>query len=308
MKFPTSSFLAALSASAVLSAPLEKKQAVTDLDVLQFALTLEHLENVFYKGALSRFTEADFLAAGFTSQYFNNLQFIVSDEEAHVVFLQDAISAAGGTPVAACEYNFPYNDIHSFVALGSVLEGVGVAAYLGGAAVISSKDILASAGAILVAEGLHQSVQRTSLHQVASANIAGTAITANSIFTVASAFIASCPPSNPVLPFQAFSSLVPTQANPNSIQTLTTFTIGQGVIIPPTFFVTFISGLDVISVPGTHQGGVVSATIPVIAQGQTYAFVTNTDISGAFVESAVLAGPAILEVTPSAPTFDLTLL
>lgn len=266
------------------------------------------MENVFYKGALSRFTEADFLAAGFTSQYFNNLQFIVSDEEAHVVFLQDAITAAGGTPVSACTYNFPYDDIHSFVALGSVLEGVGVAAYLGGAAVISSKDILASAGAILVAEGLHQSIQRTSLHQVASANIAGTAITANSIFTVASAFIASCPPANPPLPFQSFASLVPTQANPNSIDTVTTFTFGGGVTIPQNFFITFVSGLEVISVAGTNAGGVLSATIPKIAQGQTYAFVTNSDMSGAFVESAVLAGPAILEVTPTAPQFDLTLL
>lgn len=256
---------------------------------------------------MSRFTEADFIGAGFTAQYFNNLQFIVSDEEAHVVFLQDAISAAGGTPVEACEYNFPYDDIHSFVALGSVLEGVGVAAYLGGAAVISSKDILASAGAILVAEGLHQSIQRTSLHQVASANIAGTAVTANSIFTVASAFIASCPPSNPPLPFQSFGSLVPTQANPNSIDTVTTFTIGQDVTVPQNFFLTFVSGLEVVSVAGTNEGGVLSANIPVKAQGQTYAFVTDSDISGAFVESAVMAGPAILEVTPMAPTFDLNL-
>lgn len=265
------------------------------------------MENVFYKGALSRFSEADFVAAGFTHQYFNNLQFIVSDEEAHVLFLQDAISAAGGTPVAACNYNFPYDDIHGFVALSSVLEGVGVAAYLGGAAVISSKDILASAGAILVAEGLHQSIQRNSLHQVVSPNIAGTAVTANSIFTVASAFIESCPPSNPVLPFQSFGSLVPTQANPNSVDTITTFTIGQGVNIPQNFFLTFVSGLEVVSVAGTHDGGVVSASIPKIAQGQTYTFVTDSDISGAFVESAVLAGPAILEVTPPAPTFDLNL-
>lgn len=41
MKLPTFSLLATLSASAVLSAPLEKKQQeVTDLDVLQFALTV----------------------------------------------------------------------------------------------------------------------------------------------------------------------------------------------------------------------------------------------------------------------------
>ena len=224
-----------------------------------------------------------------------------------MLFLQDAIIAAGGTPVAACTYNFPYTDIHSFVALGSVLEGVGVAAYLGGAAVLSSKDILTAAGAILVAEGLHQSIQRTSLHQVASANIVGTPVSANSIFTLASAFIASCPPSNPVLPFQSFPSLTPTHANPNARDTITTFTHGPDVTLPQAFFVTFISGLDVISVVGQSVGGVLSATIPTVIQGQSYAFITNADVSGAFVETAVLAGPAILEVTPDAPTFDLTL-
>jgi hypothetical protein len=72
---------------------------------------------------LSQFTESDFNAAGFSSQYFNNLKFIVHDEEAHVLFLEKAISGAGGTPVNACEYNFPFTDIKSFVSLGSVLEG-----------------------------------------------------------------------------------------------------------------------------------------------------------------------------------------
>ena len=84
---------------------------------------LEHLENVFYKGALNKFAEVDFNAAGFSSQYFNNLKFIAHDEEAHVLFLEKAISGAGGTPVKACQYNFPYTDVKSFVSLGSVLEG-----------------------------------------------------------------------------------------------------------------------------------------------------------------------------------------
>ena len=67
--------------------------------------------------------EADFVAAGFTSDYYNNLKYIAHDEEQHVELLTSALAAAGASPVAACEYSFPYTDPKSFVSLASVLEG-----------------------------------------------------------------------------------------------------------------------------------------------------------------------------------------
>ena len=67
--------------------------------------------------------ESDFLAAGFSSEYYSNLKYIAHDEESHVELLTSALTAAGAKPVAACEYDFPYTDPKSFVTLASILEG-----------------------------------------------------------------------------------------------------------------------------------------------------------------------------------------
>lgn len=243
--------------------------------------------------------------AGFSQQYYSNVQFVAHDEEAHVNFLTSAISAAGAQPVAACTYNFPVTDVQSFVGLGNVLEGVGVSAYLGGAPVITSKDILTQAGAILVSEGLHQAVQRQSLNQTASANIVGTPVGPNSVFTLASAFIQSCPQTNPPLPFKAFPALTAVTKGAVQKQSMFQFTAPPGAQIPDPMFVTFVSGLDTVSVVGSNQNGMLSAAIPAKIEGQTYVFMTNNGIpSGSLPDSQILMGPAIVEVNPDPPSLD----
>ncbi|KAK5086204.1 hypothetical protein LTR70_007449 [Exophiala xenobiotica] len=367
--------LGVLLAPFALGHPLEsvtelaKRQANMDITILQFALTLEHLENVFYKGALQNFTSQDFMDTGYGPNYYNNLQYIASDEESHVKFLTGAISAAGADPVAACTYNFPYIDVASFITLSTMLEGVGTSAYLGGAPLITSKDYLTAAGSILVTEALHTSLQRNAIKAVPNANPYGTPLDPMSVFTLAAAFIVSCPASNAALPFTAFPSLAyngpscycegpicssylfekrddlstwhdvslatdmsassktedtssmmtktetsyssktaspaataTASCKPPSAGATVSFTAGSS--IPTGSFVTFVSGLMVVSVPGSVSDMTVSATIPAGISGQTYVMVTSRDVEGSIDDTAILFGPAILEVQPPPPSVD----
>jgi rubrerythrin len=123
-----------------------------DVDILNFALTLEYLEAAFYKEALSK--------AGLSGQVKKLAQEIGDHENQHVDALTSAIKKAGGKPVTAPKVAFPLSNEASFLKLAETFEDTGVAAYDGAAPMIKSKDVLGAAGSIAQVEARHAAAIR----------------------------------------------------------------------------------------------------------------------------------------------------
>ena len=91
MKFSSYIAAAAAIATPALAGPIKRNAPVTDADILNFALTLEHLEDKFYREGLANYTEAQFAEAGFDAAFYANLQEVSYDETTHVSFLTGAL-------------------------------------------------------------------------------------------------------------------------------------------------------------------------------------------------------------------------
>ena len=118
-----------------------------DVDILNFALTLEYLETDFYKVKSKQ--------VGLSGEAKAYAKMFGADEAAHVAALTAAIKQLGGKPVAKPTFAFPVTNEKTFLALASVVENLGVGAYNGAAPSIKSKQVLAAAGGIVQIEARH---------------------------------------------------------------------------------------------------------------------------------------------------------
>lgn len=147
--------------------------AITDTDVLNFALNLEYLEAEFYTYATKGHgIQADGVAVNGTGNVgattggvktnFTDSRLatiaaeITFDEQQHVLFLRNALGgAAVGKPVINLAALGSFATQEQFLALARAFEDVGVSAYAGAAKLIQSKTLLDAAARILATEALH---------------------------------------------------------------------------------------------------------------------------------------------------------
>ena len=154
------------------------KSTATIIEVLNFALTLEYLESEFYVKGLG----SNGLVPSSDTAYVDQIR---RHENAHVNFLVQAISGAGGTPITKPNFDYtagsgsmagPFTGVFNvyglFLAVAQTFEDTGVRAYKG-----SAPDLMSDNGTLTAALNIHSVEARhaAAIRQLRAGN--GTAVT-----------------------------------------------------------------------------------------------------------------------------------
>jgi rubrerythrin len=172
----------------------------TDVDVLNYALTLEHLEDVFYRQALDMFSEDDFanadalqnLPGDHRRMAYDYVGTVSDHEAAHVEVLSQAVTLIGGEPAPECTYNFGVETVGDFLELAQVLENTGVGAYAGAANFIESPDLTSAALSIHSVEARHAATLNALNGESPFPNAFDPALSQEEVLDAAGGFIESC--------------------------------------------------------------------------------------------------------------------
>jgi rubrerythrin len=124
-----------------------------DLDILNYALTLEYLETDFYNKVLD--------AGLFKGAQADLLKGFGESEQQHVDALKATIQKLGGTPVTAPTTTFELTDAKKVAVLAATVENLGAAAYLAQAPKIKNLEVLAAALSIHTVEARHAATLNT---------------------------------------------------------------------------------------------------------------------------------------------------
>jgi rubrerythrin len=155
-----------------------------DIEILNFALTLEYLEAAFYKEGAN--------VKGLSSEVAGYVETFGGEEQEHVDALTATITDLGGKPVEAPGVDFgdAFSSQDTFIQTAITFEDLGVSAYNGAAPMIESKDLLATAGGIVQVEARHAATIRFAAGEDPTPEAFDPALTTDEVLKAVQPFLA----------------------------------------------------------------------------------------------------------------------
>lgn len=200
----------ALLAPSALAGHLD---SIPDVDILNYALTLEYLEATFYtqalggpgttgvpssgatfdRGAITGSDIFDGFGGRIRSAAYGYLTDIRDHEIIHVDFLRGALGAAA---VGPCTFDFSsaLASVASFIETAQLLENTGVMAYDGAIRYVDDGNTLQAGAQIATVEARHAAYLNLINRDSPFPGPFDQGKTPNQILAAASGFIVSCPP------------------------------------------------------------------------------------------------------------------
>ncbi|KAH6917880.1 ferritin-like domain-containing protein [Coprinopsis sp. MPI-PUGE-AT-0042] len=132
---------------------------VNDLQALNFALHITNLASSFYAHMFDTLSEEDFITQG--TPYWVRRRYIqVKDHnEGQRTWLQNAITAAGGTPVDACEYafTFPNNTTSEALKVSEAIQQIATSGLAGLLKYVENRDYVKALASMYAVKARHTS-------------------------------------------------------------------------------------------------------------------------------------------------------
>lgn len=177
----------------------EMEGASGDIEILNFARTLEFLEARFYREGLNTIGRDALrcsdplrtIGGPVQNRAFDDLRVIQEHEEMHAQVLGDTVESLGGEPVTEPEFDFgsATQDPVEFLATAALLETTGVSAYAGAAPEIENPELIPPALSIHSVEARHTSFLNVLNGEISFPNAFDEALSMDEVLKRANQFI-----------------------------------------------------------------------------------------------------------------------
>ncbi|KAG5341106.1 hypothetical protein C0989_011559 [Termitomyces sp. Mn162] len=268
-----------------------KRDSPSDIDILNFALTFEHLVSAFYKAGLERYGAKQFQEAGYEVWMRKRYKQLAKNGNTHVQFLESALGERG---VKACSYDLKEKDVKEWVSKSFVIENVAASVWNGVVGILQDRAYQTVAASIMGVKSRQAAWINSVVRKSNAWNTPfETPLDMNQVYSIISPFIipGSCPSTNAPIRATPFPALHVPPCHPGSVITLEfDASLAKGAEKKKEqLFAAFVSGTGTVFV-SMREGRKVE--VPKGLVGIVYVFVTKD--GGKVGTEGIVAGPGVV--------------